>query len=181
MNAAQRAGLPHVKVAVAMDNIGVLAERVQRMLEDHRRITLVRRLTHRDGPPDVYPGLTAATGEPADMWNRADGSGFMIPLWPGEFAIGMSAYTRDAATEKAVWDRFYQQRGPAGTGDVRDVTLAEFWGGQQGTIPAREDKLIIWRWNNAGVCTESVYVFDFETGWTFAHLKSAENLAVGQS
>lgn len=151
---------------VALDTIDILAGRVMNLLSHGRRITVTRRYTYVDEPPEVTAGLTL-DGEPK-VWKRDDGAGFGVHLKPGLLSgFGFSCYAHEGnTTEEEAWTRY--RAGKSTSGNYferrRDVTEVRIGGGLPGDGPARDDELVIRHWNGDGVCDERVVAFDYDTG-----------------
>lgn len=145
-----------VTALVALDTVELLAERVTNLLSHGRRMSLTHRYTYTDHPPDVFAGLTLL--EEPTLWRRDHGIGFDVRLQPGVLAgFGFSAYCGESDTEADAWRRYH-----ATNDKRRDVTLLGITGGMAGDGPARNDKLVIRRWNRDGVCIEQVIAFDYD-------------------
>lgn len=153
----------YVTAMAALDTVELLAERVLNLLAHGRRITIARRYTYIDRPPEVHAGLTV-DGQPR-VWAKHDGVG--VNLKPGLRGFGFSACAGRAGTEKEVWDRYH-----ANEDDRRDMTLVEIDGGLPGDdYPSQDDRIVIRCWNTHGVCDETVVVFDCGPGRDDAELQ----------
>lgn len=133
----------NVWALAALDTIPLLTERVQEMLSNGRRITLITRWMGRDDTPKVACGLTV---DEVTAWGN--GCGLGVHLKPG---IAGFSFSSDEATESEVRQRF-------NGGDRKDLTEVEIHGGTHG--PGREDHIVIRRWNMFGVGEEKVVAFD---------------------
>ncbi len=156
----------HVTAMVAVDTIDLLAERITNLLAHGRHITIARRYTYVDSPPDLYVGLTV-DGEPAlRHHSRPLGASFGVHLKPGIRGFGFSAYRDDARTEADAWKAYHAAEGLSDDPfrRRRDMTYVEINGGLPGDGPARDDQLTIRFWNEHGVCDEQVIGFDYDTG-----------------
>lgn len=159
-----------VTAMVALDNIDAIVGRVRNMLADERRITLARRYLHTDAPVEVTAGLTVY-GNP-EAWGQSNGMGFAVHLKPGLLTgFGFGAYSGEADTEADVWKRYH-----AYPDDRRDMTEVRITGGLANRGACRDDQLVIRKWNQHRVCTETVVVFDYDTG-VQARLYAAQEVA----
>jgi len=158
--------LRHVTAMAALDTVDMLADRVENLLRHGRRMTMARRYTYVDQPPELTAGLTV-DGKP-HRWSKDDGAGFTVRLNPGLLTgFGFAAYANDgSATEAEAWMRYHAAEAVHGDWSRRrrDMTLVEITGGLPGDGPARDDKLVIRYWNRDGVCDEVVVAFDYDTG-----------------
>lgn len=152
----------YVRVAVALDTIDLLAERVLNLLASGRRITLVRRYVSHDGTPDVFAGLVEEA--PSRLRRRGDpeGAWFGVQLKPGLRGFGFFAYAHDGnATEAEVWARYRAGNDESDPFARRsNITLLEIDGGMAESGPGRNDRLVIQHWNEHGVCEEIIVAFD---------------------
>lgn len=154
-----------VTAMVALDTIGALTTRVLNLLSHGRRMTMCRRFTYLDNPPEVTAGLTVH-GTPRP-WSNDNSTGFEVRLQPGLLtSFGFVAYKQTAATEATAWQRYHDAEGMSDAWHKRrrDMTQVHITGGQPDTGPARDDQLVIRAWNGEGVCTETVIAFDYDTG-----------------
>lgn len=156
----------HVTAMVALDTVGLLAERVTNLLSHDRRIAMTRRSTWADSPPEVLVGLTV-DGQPR-LWTGSGGRGIEVRLKPGSLAgFGFAAYPGEADTEAAVWLRYHAAKGA--DDDVstrrRDMIHVVINGGMRHDGPARDDRIVIRSWNRDGACTEQVIAFDTGLLW----------------
>ncbi len=150
----------HLHAMVALDTIDHITERIRNLLAHNRRITLTDRYTYINNPPTVTAGLTV---DSIDPWAGSSGKGVTVRLKPGLLTgFGVAAYTHENATEKQEWKRFHAGKATSERRDERrrDMTEVEINGGLPGDGPARDDQLVIRRWNRDGVCQETVIVFD---------------------
>jgi len=151
---------------VALDTIDVLAERVTNLLAHGRRMTLARRYTYVDSPPNVTTGLIL-DGEPR-AWKQEGGAGFGVHLKPGLLnGFGFSCYAHDGnATEKEAFARYHAGKSMSDDPFARrrDMTEVRIVGGLPGDGPARDDEVVIRHWKADGVCDERVVAFDYDTG-----------------
>lgn len=164
----------HVTAMAALDTVDLLAARVTQLLSHGRRMTMTRRYTYVNDPPEVTTGLVLA-GEPK-LWRQDDAAGFDVRLGPNFLTgFGFAAYGNEgSAAEAEEWaryhagkpesDNFFERR--------RNMTLVEITGGLAGDGPARDDLIIIRPWNRDGVCDERVIAFD--TGLLYERLDAAE-------
>lgn len=157
----------HVQAMAALDTVELLAGRVQQLPSHGRRMTMTRRYTWTNEPPEVTAGLVL-DGEPK-LWRQDDGVGFVVRLAPGLLAgFGFAAYGHEgSATEAEAWARYHAAEA---TNDDwfkrrRDMTLVEVTGGLAGDGPARDDLIVIRAWNRDGVCDERVVGFDTGLLW----------------
>ncbi|RKR92727.1 hypothetical protein BDK92_7205 [Micromonospora pisi] len=144
----------HLTAMVALDTIAPLTTRVRSFLAHGRRITLTKRYTYEDSPPEVTVGLALNA---VDVWKQPDAAGFTVRLKPGILVqFGMAAYASDGdVTEQAAWARYH-----ADTDRRRNMTRVDITGGLPDDGPARDDRIAIRAWNQHGVCTETVVAFD---------------------
>jgi hypothetical protein len=143
----------HVQAIVAADTFTPLADRVERMLSHGRRICLATRGSYLVGEMDVQAGLTLARVERTAPEGRCV---FEVVLEPGlRVAFGFASPTGvNAVTEQVAWARFYAGDGPY------NITKLTLQGGLAADGPARDDRITIDRWNDEGVRTQMVVVFD---------------------
>lgn len=164
----------HVTAMAALDTVDLLAERVQQLLSHGRRMTMTRRYTYVNDPPEVIAGLTVR-GEPK-LWRQDDGAGFDVRLGPDMLAgFGFIAHGHDgSATEAEAWKRYHAAKAESSNFSERrrDMTLVEITGGMAGDGPARDDLIVIRAWNRDGVADERVIAFD--TGLLWEQLDAAE-------
>lgn len=165
----------HTRAMVALDNFDAIAERVQRLLEPGRRISMTRRVTYTDSAPELVVGLTLdpeGHGGGIHVRRDKDHGHIGVSLKPGLTAgFGIGAYAGEADTEKQVWDRYH-----AGEDARRNMTMVVFTGGLPGWEPGLDDQLVIRRWNSSAVCIEQVVGFDTPLYWAEreAELAAAE-------
>lgn len=147
----------HVTAMVALDTIDLITERIRTLFSYGRRVTLVRRFTYLDKPPEVFAGRTL-DGE-IDTWTQPAmaGAGIHVRLSPGLMVgFGFAAYARDgAATEAALWRRYH-----ADPDDRHDMTEVALTGGLAGHGPGRADQILLHHWNRDRVCEQIVVAFD---------------------
>ncbi|WP_341719886.1 hypothetical protein QQG74_09370 [Micromonospora sp. FIMYZ51] len=151
----------------ALDTMPHLATRVRNLLAHGRRMTVTRRYTYVDSPPEVTAGLTLDVSARSGGIRESvsgDGHHLGVTLRPGLMSgFSISAYVSDRnAVEAEVWKRFHAAESISGDPFKRrrDMTLVDITGGLPGDGPARDDKLVIREWNSDGVCDERVVVFD---------------------
>jgi hypothetical protein len=147
----------HVHAMVALDTVALLTERVTNLLRAGRRMTTTRRYTHTGTPPEVVAGLTL-DGR-IETWTSSGSAGVCVRLKSGMSGFGFSAHQGEADTEAEAWKRYH-----ATPGDRRDLTLVTITGGLPGAGPGRDDRIVVLRWNQYGVCDEQVVAFDYDTG-----------------
>lgn len=154
----------HTQAMVALDNFDAIAERVQQLLADGRRISIARRYLHTDSPVELKVGLTLdPDGHGGGVHVRRDeSSGWIgVSLKPGlTEGFGFGAYSGEADTESAVWALFHQ-----GAEYRRNMTQVIFTGGLPGWGPMLDDQLVIRRYNTYGVCAEKTIGFDTPLHW----------------
>lgn len=142
---------------VALDTIQPLAERITRLLSHGRRIAIAHRhATYLNDAPEVHAGLTIARNP--KLWDRDGSSGFHVALTGDSNSLvagfGFSAYPgENCDTEDEVWRRYHGDR-------RRNMTEVRITGGTEGFGPGRSDRIMIRRWNENGVCDETVIAFD---------------------
>lgn len=145
---------------VAVDNIDAIGQRIRNLLSHGRRITVTRRYTYVNDPPEVTAGLTV---DRIDAWRNERGGGIGVRLKPGLLAgFGVSAHAGENDTEAAEWKRYHAAEA---TSDEwakrrRDMTRIDITDGLPGDGPARDDLIVIRHWNSDGVCDERVVAFD---------------------
>ncbi|GGM27533.1 hypothetical protein GCM10011608_10430 [Micromonospora sonchi] len=151
----------------ALDTMPHLAQRVRNLLSHGRRITVATRLTHVDIPPEVTAGLTVdqdARDGGITETVREHSHHFGVLLRPGlTSGFGFGAFASDGyRTESEARKLFHAAESISSDPFARRENLTEvrISGGLPGDGPSTTDKLIVRRWNSAGVCKETVVVFD---------------------
>lgn len=162
----------NVEAMVALDTIDLLAARVRKMLSFGRRISMTRRYTYLDEPPNLYVGLTLDTGwgrygTGVELGRRPGGAWFGVRLKPGILTgFGFSAYADEGnGTEAEAWRRYHAAKASSDNYFERrlDMTLVKLVGGlERNDEPGRDDLIVIRPWNRDGVCEEVVIGFDTE-------------------
>lgn len=149
----------HVTTMAALDTMPHIAARIRNLLSHGRRITITRRYTHLDGPPEVTAGLTVD-----EVCDWRGGNGIGVHLKPGLTAgFSVSAHPGENDTEAGEWKRYHAAESVSDDWFKRrrDMTRLDITGGLPGDGPARDDLLVIRAWNRDGVCDERVVAFDY--------------------
>ncbi len=156
----------HCVAMVAADSIDALTTRVMNLLAHRRRITLVSRYTHdTNGIPDVPVGLSLF--EPPKPWKHHDpddagtvtAAGLTVKLTPGIHGFGFAWYAADGYTTEAEARRPWCAAPEDNRCNFTEITIT---GGLPGDGPARDDRVVIRRWNSNSVCLETVVRFDYD-------------------
>lgn len=160
----------------AVDTMPHITTRIRNLLAHGRRITVTRRYTYVNDPPEVTAGLTM---DEIRTWANERGAGIGVYLKPGLLAgFGVSAHAGENDTEQREWKRYHVAEA---TSDDhfkrrRDMTRIDVTGGLPGNGPARDDQIVIRHWNRDGVCDERVIAFDY--GLVDARTRIARRLFV---
>ncbi|MEV5819337.1 hypothetical protein AB0L22_09190 [Micromonospora haikouensis] len=145
----------HVTCMAAVDTMPHIASRIRNLLTHGRRITVARRLTYMDRPPEVTVGLTVD-----EITDWRSGHGIGVHLKPGIHGFAVSAHPGDNDTEAGEWKRYHTADGSDPFQRRENMTRVDITGGLPGDGPAPNDLLVIRHWNSAGACDERVIAFD---------------------
>ncbi|MFJ8690242.1 hypothetical protein [Micromonospora wenchangensis] len=154
-NPARVASMRDVTCMAALDTMPHIADRIRNLLGHGRRITVARRLTYTDRPPEVTTGLTVD-----EITDWRSGNGIGVHLKPGIHGFSVSAHPGENDTEVGEWKRYHAADGSDPFQRRENMTEVHISGGLSGNGPASTDLLVIRHWNSAGVCEERVVAFD---------------------
>lgn len=151
---------------VTFENIGHIADRIERLAASGRRMTIVEMIGESDRPYKVTTGLTLNHQAMGGAINRRD-DGISVYLDPGIQGFGVHAWRwKTLAQLHAELDQASQYRKDHKL-TKRDVfgrdpenTYVDIHGGLDGDGPGREDRIEIRDLNQHGVMLTKVIAFD---------------------
>lgn len=166
----------HLAGFVAMDTVDAFADRILAVVRDRTMVVVSQYRSSRPderprpslGSLDVKPGLwrdqhaTRYEGG-IDRWSQVNpvGKGVHLHLKPGFNGFGIGAHEYESPTEQAVRDRYHSD----GYYARRNLTFVRIEGWPGDRNERTDDRIHIERWNEHGVCVETLVLFVEKERW----------------